>query len=89
MWILYLAIEPGIRRHWPDMLVSWTRLLGGCWKDPLVGRDIVLGTAVGALVALVVPFVRMMVLRAFGLPPLPPYRDYLDVARACATCSRA
>jgi hypothetical protein len=79
VWILYLAIEPFIRRHWPDMLVSWTRLLGGRWKDPLVGRDVLLGTAVGALVTLVVPFVRMMVLRWFALPPLPPYRDYLDV----------
>ena len=79
VWILYLAIEPFIRRHWPDMLVSWTRLLGGRWKDPLVGRDVLLGTTVGALVTLVVPFVRMMVLRWFALPPLPPYGEYLDV----------
>jgi hypothetical protein len=80
VWILYLAIEPFIRRHWPDMLVSWTRLLAGRWKDPLVGRDVLLGTAVGALVALAIPFVRTFVLRWFGMPPLPPYGgDALDV----------
>jgi serine/threonine-protein kinase len=60
------------------MLVSWTRLLGGRWRDPLVGRDVLLGTAVGALVTLAVPFVRMIVLRALGLPPLPPYGEFLD-----------
>jgi hypothetical protein len=26
-WILYVAIEPFIRRRWPQILVSWTRLL--------------------------------------------------------------
>jgi serine/threonine-protein kinase len=62
------------------MLVSWTRLLAGRWKDPLVGRDVLLGTAVGALLALSIPFVRTIVLRWFGLPPLPPYGgDALDV----------
>jgi hypothetical protein len=78
VWILYLAIEPYIRRHWPDMLVSWTRLLGGRWRDPLVGRDVLLGTALGVLVTLAIPFVRMIVLRGLGLPPLPPYGEFLD-----------
>jgi serine/threonine-protein kinase len=79
VWILYLAIEPYIRRHWPGMLVTWTRLLGGRWKDPLVGRDVLLGIAVGAAITLAIPVVRVVVLRWFGLPPLPPYGDYLDV----------
>ena len=62
------------------MLVSWTRLLAGRWKDPLVGRDVLLGTALGAVGALFIPFVRTIVLRWFGLPPLPPYGgDALDV----------
>ena len=80
VWILYLAIEPYIRRHWPDMLVSWTRLLAGRWRDPLVGRDVLLGTALGALAAMAIPFVRTIVLRWLGLPPLPPYgAEGLDV----------
>ena len=28
-WILYIAIEPFVRRRWPQILVSWTRLLSG------------------------------------------------------------
>ena len=25
--VLYVAVEPHIRRHWPDTLISWVRLL--------------------------------------------------------------
>jgi len=52
-WVTYLAIEPFVRRRWPDTLVSWARLLDGKWRDPLVGRDLVLGAALAvALVGL-------------------------------------
>src|SRR5262249_28259216 len=46
LWVLYLALEPYVRRLWPQMLVSWVRLLDGRFRDPLVG---------GALVGVVVP----------------------------------
>ena len=51
VWLLYLALEPVIRRRWPESLVSWTRLLFGEWRDPLVGRDVLVGcaTAVAAI----------------------------------------
>jgi serine/threonine protein kinase len=49
-WILYMAVEPFVRRRWPGVLVSWTRLLSGEWRDPLVARDMFVGFAVGALV---------------------------------------
>ncbi len=39
-WALYLALEPYVRRRWPEALVSWSRLLSGRFKDPLVGRDL-------------------------------------------------
>jgi serine/threonine-protein kinase len=45
IWVVYLALEPFVRRRWPDTLVSWTRLLDGRFKDPLVGRDLLLGSA--------------------------------------------
>ena len=35
------------------MLVSWVRVLEGRFRDPLVGRDLLLGCAVGALASLV------------------------------------
>jgi len=48
-WLLYIAIEPFVRRNWPDRIVSWSRLLGGRPGDPLVGRDILVGVAFGSL----------------------------------------
>jgi serine/threonine-protein kinase len=51
-YVFYLAIEPYARRLWPRMLVSWVRVLEGRFRDPLVGRDLLLGSATGALLAL-------------------------------------
>jgi hypothetical protein len=48
MAIFYLALEPYIRRTWPELLVSWTRILSGEFTDPLVGRDLFLGILLGA-----------------------------------------
>ncbi len=45
MWVLYIALEPYIRRLWPQALVSWSRALAGKWRDPLVGRDVLIGFA--------------------------------------------
>jgi len=53
VWLLYTALEPYVRRRWPHMLVSWKRLLGGAFDDPLVGRDILTGAAAGTLMLLV------------------------------------
>ncbi len=43
IWVLYIALEPYVRRRWPATLVSWSRLLAGDFRDPLVGRDILAG----------------------------------------------
>ena len=53
MWVLYVALEPFVRRRWPRTLVSWTRLLAGRFRDPLVGRDALVGAAAGGVAALV------------------------------------
>jgi serine/threonine-protein kinase len=42
-WVLYIALEPYVRRRWPATLVSWNRLLEGGFRDPLVGRDALVG----------------------------------------------
>jgi serine/threonine-protein kinase len=47
LWMLYLALEPFVRRHWPQVLVSWTNVLTGGLRDPVVGRDVLLGAALG------------------------------------------
>lgn len=43
-WLVYMALEPLVRRNLPELIVSWNRLLAGDWRDPLVGRDVLFGT---------------------------------------------
>ena len=45
LFAFYLALEPYVRRTWPQQLVSWGRVLAGRFRDPLVGRDILIGGA--------------------------------------------
>jgi predicted Ser/Thr protein kinase len=45
--LMYLALEPFVRRRWPEGLISWSRLLAGDVRDPLVGRDVIIGGAAG------------------------------------------
>jgi serine/threonine-protein kinase len=60
VWVFYIALEPHVRRAWPECLVSWVRLLSGRLQDPLVGRDVLLavtvyqGLAIGSLAILAV-----------------------------------
>ena len=70
-WVLYIALEPYVRRRWPATLVSWSRLLAGGVKDPLVGRDVLAGCLWGTFV------VALLRLEWFaptwlGDPPPPP-----------------
>lgn len=53
LWLFYVALEPAVRRLWPESLVSWNRLLAGRWRDPLVGSSILAGLALGVTTELV------------------------------------
>jgi serine/threonine-protein kinase len=71
VWLLYMALEPFARRRWPHVLISWKRLLGGSLRDPLVGRDVLLGAAGGVL--LLLTFIAGAVLPLiWGEPPNSP-----------------
>src|SRR5258708_35681806 len=44
LWLLYIALEPYVRRRWPNTIISWSRVLsGGGLRDPLVGRGVLGG----------------------------------------------
>jgi len=43
----YLALEPHVRRKWPNALIPWTRLLAGRFSDRLVGEHILRGFLFG------------------------------------------
>ncbi|MFN0103028.1 MAG: serine/threonine-protein kinase [Bryobacteraceae bacterium] len=49
---MYMALEPHVRRRWPEMLVAWARLFSGRFTDPLVGRHILFGIAGGMAISL-------------------------------------
>jgi hypothetical protein len=53
MWILYLALEPYVRRLWPEMLISWIRVLSGNLRDSRVARDALIGSVGGVVMGLV------------------------------------
>ena len=50
----YLAVEPFVRRRWPQSLVSWSRMMSGQFRNALVGRDLLYGTAIGLVRLLMV-----------------------------------
>ena len=52
--LAYVAIEPFLRRTWPEVLTSWARLVSGAVRDPLLGRDMLAGGLLGAIDALLV-----------------------------------
>ncbi len=75
LWLFYLALEPYVRRFWPEVLIGWTRLLAGHVRDPLVGRDLLIGVAAGTIGALLLAmpdFVPRLLGWSVRFPLLPP-----------------
>jgi predicted Ser/Thr protein kinase len=70
MLLAYLAIEPYVRRLWPSVLVSWARLVAGRLRDPIIGRDVLVGGAVGAALLFVFAAAQSAE-RALGFPVDP------------------
>ena len=68
MFLLYIALEPYIRRRWPDTLIASTRLLAGRYRDPMVGRDLLIGIAAGAAHASIAVTSWFILERFFGEP---------------------
>jgi hypothetical protein len=70
-WLLYFALEPYVRRHWPWRMISWNRLLAGRFRDPMVGRDLLIGALLGIFMTLMLQL-GVIVPSLFGRPsPVP------------------
>jgi predicted Ser/Thr protein kinase len=67
-YVIYLAIEPYVRRHWPHAIISWSRLMAGRIRDPLVGRDVLFGVLLGVTWVLIFEASRL-VLKHIGAEP--------------------
>lgn len=53
-WVFYVALEPYVRRRWPQSLIGWTRLLNRGFHDLHVGPQLLVGGAFGVCMALLV-----------------------------------
>jgi serine/threonine-protein kinase len=71
LWLMYLAIEPYVRRRWPHRIVSWSRCLAGHFRDPLVGRDILVGGAFGIVLLLLGQLEQLLPMWLNQPPPIP------------------
>jgi hypothetical protein len=79
IWLAYIALEPYLRQRWPHRIVAWSRLLSGRFRDPLVGRDILVGAAFSVLLILIA-FFRILAPTLSGGPigwPFPAEMDDL------------
>jgi serine/threonine-protein kinase len=77
LYVVYLALEPFVRRSWPTLLVGWTRLLSGRFRDPIVGRDLLAGGAFGILFG-VYDLIRPLLSVWAGRPEPIPYQAQLN-----------
>jgi len=71
IWMLYIALEPYVRRHWPHALISWSRMLAGNLRDPLVGRDVLWGVLMGVLWSVIIGLGFLFLKREGATPQLP------------------
>lgn len=79
VWFLYLAIEPMVRRNWPDALISWTRLQRHRFRDPLVGSHVLAGTVVISM------FIGLRMIRLQLSPPTMPMGFAFSSLNSAAT----
>ena len=52
-WLCYFAVEPYVRKFWPQIMITWSRVLEGNFRDSLLGRDILIGGTCGILLLVV------------------------------------
>ena len=76
-FVMYLAMEPAVRRRWPWRLTTLGRILDGRWADPMVGRDLLIGLAAGTAFGLVT-LAAEGAAEAAGIPAHPSFWFYAD-----------
>jgi predicted Ser/Thr protein kinase len=76
-WLLYLALEPFVRKLWPQTIISWSRLVSGKIRDPLVGRDVLFGVILGLVWVLILELRLWFGVARLGIAPQLLTTDYL------------
>jgi hypothetical protein len=70
--LMYVAVEPYVRRFWPDGILGWMRLTSGYVRDPRVGRDVLLGCVVAVAMTLLEALYHVLP-PLFGRPSALPF----------------
>lgn len=73
VWLWYVALEPYVRRRWPQVLISWSRVLAGRFRDPLIGRDILVGGVFGLGIAASLVMQPWILAWVKAPPPIPRF----------------
>jgi eukaryotic-like serine/threonine-protein kinase len=79
VWLVYMALEPYMRRKLPHTLIGWSRLLAGRVRDPMVGRDVLIGVLAGAAVISTMHVQRLLPPQ-FGVSAPPMQSDTTPLA---------
>jgi len=79
VWVFYLALEPWVRRRWPQTMISWSRYAVKGLRDPLVGRDLLYSVGIGALLK-VIDLLHSAVRGAAAPPMFPDLSALLGVS---------
>ena len=82
IFVLYVALEPYVRRYWPQAIISWSRLLAGRVRDPLVGRDMMFGVLLGVVWIVVFKLGRLASMHMGSSPDLFSTNYLLSTRRA-------
>jgi serine/threonine-protein kinase len=84
--MIYMAIEPYVRRHWPQAIISWSRLISGKMRDPHVGRDLLYGVLFGLSWGVLLEGTWLMELHYGRAPQLGQSELLLGLRSTLATC---
>lgn len=75
--LLYLGLEPYIRRLAPTALIGWSRLLAGRCRDPIIGRDALVALAVCGVSHVTLYLIGLAFgMRIFDQPPKSPETSF-------------
>ncbi len=79
----YLALEPWVRKRWPQTMISWSRFTTRGIRDPLVGQAILLGVIFGCVLA-ALKFLQLALHGPSGEPVLAYLYPLLGLREAVA-----
>jgi serine/threonine protein kinase len=75
--VLYLALEPYLRRSWPHALIGWTRLISSGLRDPMAAGQCLIGAAMG-VAGTILFYTQNMLIEPAGSIQFGPVTQSLD-----------